>query len=350
MENSAGWNSAGWNIHWRDWLRRIMPVVALMIVIAIFTLAGWITQRGRFFTMDNFCLVLCSSATVAVAALGMMLVIAVGGIDLSAGAILGLCTAMFAVALKYCGTWESATWLTLAPYLCLVLTLLVGMLCGALNGFLINTFRLTPFIVTLAAMAAYLGLALILSAEKTVSPPRELIPDWLRYWIHRQVFGWIIPGVPRIPTGIVLEILLALALAFILRYTLFGRHILAVGANEQAAKLCGIRVGWLRIGVYALAGAFFALAGVYQFSNVANYTPNTGQGKELDIIAAVVIGGGSLKGGKASVLGTLVGSLLMTVIRSGCTQLSIDSPYEQIIIGVIIIVAVLFDRSTGRGE
>jgi len=331
-----------------DYVRDVVPVAALGLLIALFAVAGWILDRGRFFTPENAALIVTNSSFVTVGALGMMLIIAVGGIDLSAGALLGLCTAVLAVGLRSYGASTGET-IPLGPALAVVcLAIAAGAACGSLNGTLISAFRLAPFIVTLGAMAVFIGTALILSDEKTITP--RGVPEWLKQFVAHGNFALWKGFLPVVPLGIVVELLLAAILAVMLRRTVFGRHLLAIGANEEAARLCGIRVTGVRIAVYTLGGALFGLAGVYQFALVKNYTSYTGVGRELDIIAAVVIGGGSLKGGRASVVGTLVGSLLMAVIRSGCTQLSIPNPYQQIIIGLIIIAAVLFDRAAGRGE
>lgn len=332
-----------------DLLRDIMPVAALAVLVALFAVIGWWLDRGRFFSLDNAALVIANSSYVTVGALGMMLIIAAGGIDLSAGAVLGLCTAVLAYGLRRFGPLEENAPL-LMPLIFVAAAVLAGAACGAVNGTLISRFRLAPFIVTLGAMTVYLGLALILAQEKTVTPPPGTVPSWLKLFVAQSHFSLWNGFLPTIPLGIAVELALAGLLALVMRKTVVGRHVLAIGANETAARLCGIRVVSLRIAVYTLGGALFGLAGVYQFALVKNYTPNTGAGRELDIIAAVVIGGGSLKGGRASVIGTLVGSLLMAVIRSGCTQLSVPNPYQQIIIGSIIIAAVLFDRAAGRGE
>jgi ribose/xylose/arabinose/galactoside ABC-type transport system permease subunit len=333
-----------------DVLRDVMPVAALAALIAIFAISGWWLERGRFFSLDNAALVISNSSTVTVGALGMMLIIAAGGIDLSAGAMLGLCSAVLAYGLRATAIPSADAAPLLAPLLFVAAAVLSGAACGALNGTLVSRFRLAPFMVTLGAMTIYLGLALILADEKTVTPPVKSLPDWLRFFVAQSRFTLWNGFLPTMPLGIAIELALAGLLALVMHKTVFGRHVLAMGANETAARLCGIRVTALRIVVYTLGGALFGLAGVYQFALVKNYTPNTGAGRELDIIAAVVIGGGSLKGGRASVIGTLVGSLLMAVIRSGCTQLSVPNPYQQIIIGAIIIAAVLFDRAAGRAE
>jgi ribose/xylose/arabinose/galactoside ABC-type transport system permease subunit len=333
-----------------------MPLAALLLVIASFALIGYATGKPGFLSRLNCTYILCDSATIAVAALGMMLIIAVGGIDLSAGAILGLATAVLAYALKQsfvAGQTHPAWYI---PVLCILLALGVGSLAGIVNGSLVNIFRVSPFIITLGALTIYQGLAALLSAESNIVPKPSTIPSWLKVFISPDQFRWLGDGgvlawLPwKVPLGIVVELLLAIGLAVLVKRTIFGRHMIAVGSNEQAARLSGIRVGWFRVMIYALGGGCFGLAGVYQFAHVLNYAPNTGIGRELDIIAAVVIGGGSLKGGRATVLGTLVGSLLMPTIRSGCSLLSIPNPYQFIIIGVIIIGAVLFDRVTGRTE
>jgi ribose transport system permease protein len=327
-------------------LRDLVPVLALLVVVGVFTLLDRIYGQGHFFSLLNLFNIVCNNAFITIGALGMMLVIAAGGIDLSAGTMLGLSCAVLATTLSHFAT-DAAT----ATYVAggvLLLAVLAGGLCGAVNGTVISTFRVAPFIVTLGTMVIFLGIARILAGDATVSPKH--VPDWLGDAVapynFRLAYGWL----PIIPLGIAIEIALAIALAFMMRRTIFGRHIIAIGSNEAAARLSGIRVTFVRIAVYSLAGMCFGLAGSMLFPSVTNYTPSMGLGRELDLIAAVVIGGGSLKGGKAPVLGTVVGSLLIAVIRSGCTQIGVSQPWEYIIIGLIIIAAVLFDRAAGRGD
>jgi ribose/xylose/arabinose/galactoside ABC-type transport system permease subunit len=329
-------------------LRELAPVIALLVVVGVFTLLDRVYGQGYFFSRLNLFNIVCNNAFITIGALGMMLVIAAGGIDLSAGTMLGLACAVLAAGLARWDAAPDATAVTSAAGGVLLLAVLVGGLCGAINGTIISTFRVAPFIVTLGTMVIFLGVGRILAGDATVSPNH--VPDWLGDAVapfnFRLAYGWL----PIIPLGIAIELLLAAALAVMMRRTIFGRHIIAVGSNEAAARLSGIRVTWVRIAVYSLAGMCFGLAGSMLFPSVTNYTPSMGLGRELDLIAAVVIGGGSLKGGKAPVLGTVVGSLLIAVIRSGCTQIGVSQPWEYIIIGVIIIAAVLFDRAAGRGE
>ena len=137
---------------------------------------------------------------------------------------------------------------------------------------------------------------------------------------------------------------MALVLSLVLRYTMFGRHVFALGSNEQTARLCGLNVPALKVAVYTLSGLFIGLAGVYQFAKLKVGNPTSGLGLELKVIAAVVIGGASLSGGRGTVLGTLTGALLMQTIASGCTQLGLSNPVQDIILGVIIVAAVTVDQ------
>jgi ribose transport system permease protein len=155
--------------------------------------------------------------------------------------------------------------------------------------------------------------------------------------------GWML-----VPIGVWLLIILAIITAGLLRYTRLGRHIFAIGSNEQTARLCGVAVDRVKLSVYTLGGLFAGLAGLMQFSRLTVGDPTVAVGLELDVIAAVVIGGGSLNGGEGSVLGTMVGALIMTVIASGCTQMGLPNWVQEIITGAIIVVAVALDRLRHR--
>jgi ribose/xylose/arabinose/galactoside ABC-type transport system permease subunit len=174
--------------------------------------------------------------------------------------------------------------------------------------------------------------------EKALWPSDDWCPSAMR-----SVTDWL-----QYPVGIWLGLLFAVVLAAVLRYTVFGRYVFALGSNEATARLCGVNVPLVRIVVYALGGLFVGLAGVYQFSRLSVGNPTGGGGLELRVIAAVVIGGGSLSGGRGSVLGTLAGAALMSVIASGCTQLGVPNPLQDVVLGVVIVAAVTLDQLRSR--
>jgi ribose transport system permease protein len=293
--------------------------------------------HGHFVEVQNARNILVQSAPVAAAALGMTVIIIAAGIDLSAGTAVALCSVVLAWFLNE----------RYSPLVALAACLTVGCLCGLLNGALICALRVVPFIVTLGTMTIYLGLGKILSAETTIKPPRELVPTWLREactprepdpaWLLMPTCGWAV-------------LILAVLLAIVLKYTVFGRHVFAVGSNESTARLCGISVPRTKIAIYVLAGFFVGVAGAFKFARLSIGDPTSGGGMELRIIAAVVIGGGSLSGGRGSVLGTLAGAAIMQVISSGCTLLGVGNPAQDIIIGVIIAAAVALDHFRQRGK
>lgn len=326
---------------------QIGPLIALLIVIGLFAALDHFLSQGRFASVRNLRVMLNAASLVAVPALGMTLIIIAGGIDLSAGTALTLCATVLAVCLKFnetlvfqIGDMTVLSTVTIA----LTLTVLTGLLCGLLNGLVISTMRIVPFIVTLGSMTIFLGVGKIISGESTVYPKREAISAWLKDFCSTGLpdvyFGWI----PNIPSSVIVAVILALIVAAVLRYTVFGRNVFAVGSNESTARLCGVNIPLTITLVYMLAGLFVAIGGIYNFANIKNGNPSAGQGLELDIIAAVVLGGGSLSGGRGSVLGTMTGAMIMAVIRSGCDQLSIPNPYQDIIIGLIIIAAVAIDQ------
>ena len=361
LESQSRWNLLG-NV--------LGPFLALGVVYLFFGITDSMqTDGGTFLTPRNNHALAVSTATVAVAALGMTLVIISGGIDLSAGTALALSATVLAWCLKE----------NVSPLLAIVAAVGTGCLTGFLNGVLISALRVVPFIVTLGTMTLYLGVAKIIASETTVRPDRTTqIPDWLGSFLSLREKA-LVPGdgiVPwseqaqqrdwsesaswfqrtlvwfaestRVPVGVWLMLMLAVVLALALRYTIFGRYVFALGSNESTARLCGINVAWNKIAVYTLSGFFIGIAGLYQFSRLSVGNPTSGVGMELRIIAAVVIGGGSLSGGRGSVIGTLTGAAIMAVIASGCTQLGLSNPVQDIILGVIIIVAVTLDQLRQR--
>ena len=271
------------------------------------------------------------AAIFGIAALGMTMVIVGGGIDLSVGSVIALSTVVVAVLLNR----------TPLPWLAALGGIGAAMLCGAMNGLLITQLRVVPFIVTLGTMLVVRGAAKGLAEERRIEAPATWLNDLLRSRTE-GVLGLL-------PSGIWLLAALALVVGGVFGYTRFGRRLFAIGSNERMARLCGVAVERCKVAMYTIAGGFAGLAGVLQFSKLSVGDPTVAVGLELDVIAAVIIGGGSLLGGRGTVLGTLVGATIMTLIQIGCSQKGLPNWVQQIITGGIIVVAVALDRTrTGR--
>lgn len=328
-----------------SWLAgKLGPLWALILVVLLFAgLDRWKHgKNARFLTLARLHSVSAQASPVAVAALGMTVIIIAGGIDLSAGSAIALSATMLA----YCLREDSS------PLLAVAVCLAVGCLAGLINGALIAGLRVVPFIVTLGTMMIYLGLAKLAANEVTIHLKLEQIPAWLSYSglvsRHPQP-PWLLPGVvPNFASGVWLALALAAALGLVLRYTVFGRYIYAIGSNESTARLCGIHVPLVKVAVYTLGGLFVGIAALYQFSILSQGNPMSGVGMELRVIAAVVIGGGSLSGGRGSLLGTMAGAAITETIRSGCSQMGWRAPYQDMALGGIIIAAVVFDEFRQR--
>ncbi len=316
------------------------PLLALVVVTLGFALADRIWGTGTFSEIRNLRVMLVTAAPVAVAGLGMTLIIIAGGIDLSAGTASVLCATVFAVALK------AEYSITVA----LLLAFSAASICGLVNGLLIGLLRIPPFIVTLGTMTIFLGVAKQLAGNSTVFVSRELIPVWLYNLTSTKPPHVMMGVIPRLPTGVILALVIAVVVAILLRYSVFGRHLFALGSNESTARLCGVNILRTKLLVYVLGGLLIGIAGIYSFSLVKMANPSEGIGQELKFIAAVVIGGGSLSGGRGSVLGTLAGAMIMGVIASGCAQLEISNSTQDIMIGCIIIAAVTLDQFRVRKQ
>src|SRR6185369_10755524 len=255
-------------------------------------------------------------------------VIIAGGIDLSAGSVIALGTVVIALLLQR----------GVSPLLAALGGIGASALCGACSGLLITRLRLLPFVVTLGMMGVLRGAAKGLSGEQSVYPDET--------WLNRLMqFG----GRGGLPPGVWLMLGLAALLALALRYTRFGRHVFAVGSSEPTARLCGVPVQRVKLGVYILGGAFAGIGAVLQFAYLTGGDPTTAAGLELNVIAAVVIGGASLSGGQGTIAGTLVGALIMSVVANGCTKLGLSNWVQEIVTGGIIIAAVLLDHLRRRG-
>lgn len=314
------------------------PFLALALVVGFFAAADSLkAQPGNFLSLRNGRTILVQTATVAVAALGMTVIVISGGIDLSAGTSLAMAATVLAWCLKE----------DLPAAVAVMAGLGTGCLAGFINGLLVSSLRVVPFIVTLGTMTIYLGVAKIIADETTVRPDvSRQVPAWLQHLLSTQPDAlWL-----GLPAGVWLTLLLAFLLTVVLRQTVFGRYVYALGSSEATARLCGINVWGNKLALYTLAGFFVGVAGMFQFSRLSSGNPTSGGGMELRIIAAVVIGGGSLSGGQGTVLGTLTGAAIMAVIASGCTQLGLNNPVQDIILGLIIVAAVTLDQFRQRRE
>jgi ribose transport system permease protein len=309
-----------------QWLQRhgwIGPIVALVALYAVFAAA----QPDTFATLGNLKTMLRQTSVVGMGALGMTLVIVLGGIDLSIGSIVAFVTVVVAWLLQ--AGWH--------PVAAAVAGVLVGGLCGLVNGALITGLRVTPFIVTLGAMGIIRGAAKGLAHEQKIDAPITWLNDLVAELPRSR--AWML-----LPPGVWVTIAMAVAAVILLEYTRFGRHIVAVGSNEAAARLCGVRVPRVKIAVYVIEALLAGVAGVMQFSRLTVGDPTVAAGLELDVIAAVVIGGGSLNGGEGSISGSMVGALVMAFLRNGSQQMGWPTYVQEILIGMIIVVAVAVDR------
>ncbi len=273
-----------------------------------------------FLTGPNLLNVGIQAATVAIMAFGMTFVIVAAGIDLSVGSMAALAGMVSAYTFATSG-WPGP--------IALIAGLLAGGLIGAVNGFANAYFRLPSFIATLAMLSIARGLTLVISQGLPLSTPESV--------------NFLGSSLGPVPMPIVVMILAGAAAAFILRYTAIGRSMYAIGGNMEAARLAGIPVKKIQVTVFALSGLFSALAGMVLAGRLNTASPQAATGYELDAIAAVVIGGASLAGGVGKITGTVVGALLLAVIRNGLNILNVSSFWQQVVIGVVIAVAVGMD-------
>jgi inositol transport system permease protein len=308
----------------KNYLSKYGILIALLVICVILSIA-----TPYFFTIQNLVIVLRQVSVNGILAIGVTFVIIAGGIDLSLGSVVAL-TGVVAAGFAHPGAY---------PLIVPLLTgLLTGALVGVINGLTITLGRVAPFIVTLGMMTMARGLALVWSDGRPVT---NLSP----------AFNFIGGGdVLYIPVPILLFVLVIIVAYILLNYTTTGRYIYAVGGNEQAARASGIRVNAVKMFAYIMCSGLAALAGIVLASRITTGQPNAGVAYELDAIAAVVIGGTSLLGGRGTVTGTVIGVLIIGVINNGLDLLNVSSYYQQIIKGVIIIGAVLIDRKNAEGE
>lgn len=302
----------------RKTIQRMGPLLGLLLIVIVLSIAN-----PDFLTISNIFNVLRQISINAILAFGMTFVILTGGIDLSVGAILALSGAVMA------GLMANGMDSGLSVFIGFV----VGTLMGAVNGVLVSKGKLAPFIATLATMTVFRGLTLVYTEGRPITG----FPD---------SFGLLGRGYfLEIPAPIVLMLLSFGLLYLILHYSTFGRHVYAVGGNEEATRLSGINTSRVKILVYSISGLLAAFGGTLLTSRLNSAQPTAGTSYELDAIAAVVLGGTSLSGGKGWIVGTLIGAIVIGVLDNGLNLLNVSSFYQQVVKGGVILLAVLLDRS-----
>jgi ribose transport system permease protein len=289
-----------------------------------------VLEPQSFLSVYNFQTIAAQTVMVGLGAIGMTFVIVSGGIDLSMGSVIALASVVTALSLQH----------EYSPLVSSLAGIGAGLLMGLLNGALVARLRVVPFIVTLGTMGIARGLAKYLAGEQKIDAPAQWLVTVMDKapsppWLLMAPGTWLMFG-------------LAILMGFVLQRSVFGVHTYAIGSSEATARLCGIRVPRTKVAIYTLAGVFAGLAGVTQYARLTVGDPTTAVGKELDVIAAVVIGGASLSGGTGGIGGSLIGAFLMSVLANGCTLAGVPNYVQEILIGAIIIVAVALDRLRHR--
>ncbi len=300
----------------------IMVLITMLIFIRIFIGADFFTKYNLFTVLRQF-------GFIGIVALGETMIILVGGIDLSVGAVAGFTGIISAWVMANTG---------MDPYLCLLLGVLLGIFTGFINGFLINKMKLNPFIVTLGIMQIYFSLNLVITKGIPISDiSRDII------WIGRGKIDFI-------PIPVIILIILTIILEILLRYTSFGRKIYSIGNNAKASLLCGVKVTKIKILMYMTGGFFAALGGITSLARFTSGQPNLGNGWEMLAIPAVIIGGGSLDGGRGTPVGTLIGIMIITLVKQIIVLLHVSSFWQEVVIGLVILLAVLIDQIKRKSQ
>lgn len=318
---SASLRGQGLSLRLRSSLQQLLAFGSLIVLVIFFGV-----MNSRFLLPGNLSDILLSTVVIGLLALGATFVIITGGIDLSVGTGMSLCSVMVGVVLTYLG---------LPLWAGVVGGILMGALIGAVNGFLISFLKIPPFIATLATMLVAQGMALVVSGTKPI------------YFTGTEGFSNLALGKPIaglvIPNAVFIFFAVAALAGLVMSKTLLGRYTFSIGSNEEATALSGINVRSWKLWIYTAAGAFTGLAGVIIAARLNSAQPGQGMGYELQAIAAVVIGGTSLAGGKGSIVGTVIGALIMSVLTNGLRVISVPQEWQNVAIGVVILVAVYLD-------
>lgn len=319
---------------YRQTLGRFQSLIALLFLCLVL---GFMSDK--FFTADNGLNVLRQIAVNICLATGMTLIVLTAGIDLSVGSVLALCGAVAAGLLKNGLEIPSANLFVGFTVLGAVLGgLLLGSLLGWFNGFAITKFKVPPFVATLAMLTIARGFTMLYTKGHPIS---NLGDSFAKIGT-----GWFL----GIPVPVYIAAIIVLLAVFITKKTKLGRYIYAIGGNEQAARLSGININRVKIMVYAIGGALAAVGGIIVTSRLDSAQPNAGTSYELDAIAAVVIGGTSLSGGRGSVWGTVMGAVIIGVLNNGLVLLNVSPFWQQVVKGLVILLAVVIDKAGERRD
>lgn len=310
----------------RNSLQQLLAFASLIAIVVVFSILS-----PHFFTANNIVSVLTAATVTGILALGTTFVIITGGIDLSIGTGMILCGVMTGVFLTY---WGWPLWAGVLG------AIVFGGLIGFINGFNVSILGIPPFIATLGMMLIASGLSLVISGTKPIYFPNH--PDF------QSIMNLsIIPGT-RFPLGVAIFIAVIVVSAIILSKTIVGRYSFSIGSNEAATALSGVNVRKWKIIIYTMSGLFVGLAGVLSASRLSSAQPTGGMGLELEAIAAVVIGGTSLQGGKGSIIGTVIGALIMAVLTNGLRIISVPQEWQSVAVGIVILIAVYLDMLRRR--
>ncbi|HXG13205.1 MAG TPA: ABC transporter permease [Gemmataceae bacterium] len=305
----------------------------LSVFIILFSVRG---EVDRFLSPRNIQVLVHGDTITAVAALGMLLIIISGGIDLSIGSVVALVTVVMMQLYRqvYVDTGSAVA----ASLVAVPAGIAIGGACGLVNGLVITRLRVAPFVATLGMLSVARGLAYWLAERQTVNFPVGARPGWV------DLLSAVESEYTFFDPGVWIMLLLAGGVAVLLRFTVLGRYCYAIGSNEATARLCGVPVERNKVVLYTLAGLLTGWAGVLMFAHLGIGDPNSARGLELEVIAAVVIGGASLSGGQGTVLGTLLGVLILAVLKNGVSNFDVPVEVQYILIGVIIIANTALSR------
>jgi ribose transport system permease protein len=311
--------------------QKILAFASLIALMAVFSIAS-----DNFLQPDNLIGILQATAVNGVLAVATTFVIITGGIDLSIGTLMTFCAVIAGVFLTYWG---------LPMPVGILAAIAAGALCGSVSGALIAKMKVPPFIATLGMMLLLKGLALVISGTRPIyfndTPNFPMISQ-------ESLIGAILPFLP-IPNGVLILFVVAVTSSLVLTRTALGRYTFALGSNEEAVRLSGVNTDFWKIIVYTVSGGICGIAGLIIASRLNSAQPALGQGYELDAIAAVVIGGTSLSGGRGTILGTIIGALIISVLTNGLRILSVAQEWQTVVTGVIIILAVYADILRRKG-